>query len=43
LLVVFACGGSESLSALGLVIEVVEEVVQHGVRDPVRVAQLQIT
>lgn len=35
--------GTASLSALGLVIEVVEEVVQHGVRDPVRVAQLQIT
>lgn len=35
--------GTASLSALGLVIEVVEEVVQRGVRDPVRVAQLQIT
>jgi class 3 adenylate cyclase len=31
------------LAALGLVIEVVEEVIQRGVRDPVRVAQLQIT
>ncbi len=30
------------LAALGLVIEVVEEVVQRGVRDPVRVAQLRL-
>jgi len=34
--------GAPALAALGLVIEVVEEVVQKGVRDPVRVAQLRI-
>ncbi len=34
--------GPAGLSALGVVIEVVEEVVQRGVRDPVRVAQLRM-